>query len=343
MKYNVFFQILFVVCFSGGIMFPLEAQEFVTSFRFTETASDYTREAMQRNAYAVFSEINRAYEAQETALNLSFKNATAEAINRLQSMWATSHFYSTETSVIERVLKTPTGYQIRNVSAYFEEGRTEEDKIQELVIEFDESGKITDVFMSIMAHQYVKILSNHTEIVEDFESRSMILRVIEEFRTAYNTKDIDFLRKIYSDDALIITGKVLTYQQRRDVVGYKDKRDRRIEYSVRSKKEYLRKLQDVFNNNAYINIKFSDINITASEGYKGVYGVNLRQDWNTRPNKNSVAGYHDEGWLFLLFDFRDENNPKIWVRTWQPLQDEWGNPIHYSAREIFGMGDFNFR
>ena len=39
--------------------------------------------------------------------------------------------------------------------------------------------------------------------------RQMILDYVEQFRTAYNTKDIAFLEQIFSDDALIITGKVV--------------------------------------------------------------------------------------------------------------------------------------
>ena len=30
--------------------------------------------------------------------------------------------------------------------------------------------------------------------------------------------------------------------------------------------------------------------------------------------------YSDEGYLFLVWDFSDEENPKIHVRTWQPLE-----------------------
>ena len=40
-----------------------------------------------------------------------------------------------------------------------------------------------------------------------------ILDFLERFRMAYNSKDINFLEKVYSDDALIIVGTVLKEKQ----------------------------------------------------------------------------------------------------------------------------------
>ena len=43
----------------------------------------------------------------------------------------------------------------------------------------------------------------------DAASRRQILTYCEHLRTAYTTKDIDFLRQVFSDDALIIVGNVV--------------------------------------------------------------------------------------------------------------------------------------
>ena len=37
----------------------------------------------------------------------------------------------------------------------------------------------------------------------------------------------------------------------------------------------------------------------------------MMQSWNTKR-------YSDEGYLFLMIDFSNEDNPLIHVRTWQP-------------------------
>jgi hypothetical protein len=62
-----------------------------------------------------------------------------------------------------------------------------------------------------------------------------------------------------------------------------------------------------------------------------VYGVTLKQDW-----KSSM--YSDKGYVFLLIDYRNEQEPIITVRTWQP-QEYNGRPLAQS--EIFQIGDFN--
>ena len=61
------------------------------------------------------------------------------------------------------------------------------------------------------------------------------------------------------------------------------------------------------------------------------YGVTLKQGWTS-------GRYHDDGYLFLLWDFRDDKAPEIHVRTWQP--DKIGSkPL--PKDEIFTLSDFD--
>ena len=77
--------------------------------------------------------------------------------------------------------------------------------------------------------------------------RQLILDFVERFRTAYNQRDIQFLNQIFSDDALIITGKVVK-QQTRDGIKLPDK----VEFFKRSKHEYIANLKAQFNKVKYI-------------------------------------------------------------------------------------------
>lgn len=45
--------------------------------------------------------------------------------------------------------------------------------------------------------------------VDDAQRRRVILNYCEHFRMAYTTKDIDFLRQVFSEQALIIVGNVV--------------------------------------------------------------------------------------------------------------------------------------
>jgi hypothetical protein len=62
------------------------------------------------------------------------------------------------------------------------------------------------------------------------------------------------------------------------------------------------------------------------------YGVTIKNDWTAEDV------YHDEGYLFQLWDFTNENDPQINVTTWQPEMVN-GKPI--SRDEIYSLCDFD--
>ena len=332
-KYNYIRQL--AVVFLGGFLCVQAYAQHTTEFQFSETAPDNLRKTMQTNAEAVFAEINRSYDQSKAELALSLSHVTEEANKRVQTLWGISHFYCTETSIITRVLKSQNGYQVRNIPVFFEIGNTPDVQYQDIVIDFTNNGKINDIYIAIAQHQYAQIMANSNEVT-DLRFRQMIIDLVENFRTAYNRKDMPFLEDIYSEDALIITGKVLYTQKRADVpIAFNQEQ---IKYSVLNKKQYLTNLKKVFERNTYINIKFDEIVVTRHEGNPNIYGVTLKQDWN------ASGGYHDEGWLFLMIDYEDENNPLIWVRTWQPMTDMYtGKEIRYNMEDIFGLGSFPVR
>jgi len=317
-----------------GILLCAQAYaQHTTEFLFKETVPDNVRNIMQTNAKALFKEINSAYDGNKLELTLSKNDVTEAAMKRIQSLWAASHFYCTETGITTRVLKSSNGFQVRNIPVFFTQGKTDEDKYQDMVIEFTSGGKISDIYIALAPHQYAKIMRSSNE-VSDIRYREKIVDLVENFRTAYNCKDLPFLNDIYSDEALIITGKVLTVKPRGDVPAAINQQ--KIEYSVQNKKQYLTKLKTVFDSNSYINIRFVDIVVKRHEGNPNIYGVTLKQEWNT-------TRYSDEGWLFLMIDYENEENPQIWVRTWQPLTDNSGNVIFYNPEDIIGLGDFIMR
>jgi hypothetical protein len=305
----------------------LNAQH-TTEFLFSETAPDHIRKKMQTNAKALFAEINSAYDQNKSGLKLS--NVTDEVNKRIQTLWATSHFFSTETSITARVLKSSNGYQVRNIPVYFTQGNNPEDHYQNIVLEFTQGGEINDLYIAIAPHQYIKIIGNSTE-TSDLKYRQIILEFVETFRTAYNRKDSTYLNAVFSEDALIITGKLLKQQKRGDIPVSTSPQ---IAYSIQNKASYLTNLQKVFNANKYINVKFDNIVVIRDKGNPNIYGVTLQQDWN------ASGGYHDTGWLFLMIDYKDENNPLIWVRTWQPLKNSEGDAVHYNPEDIIGIGHF---
>ena len=177
---------------------------------------------------------------------------------------------------------------------------------------------------------YMNIIRENKD-VSDLRRRQLILDYVEQFRTAYNQKDINFLEAVYSDDALIITGKVI---KRKPIDGIilPDK----IEYSKQDKKTYLSNLSRIFKYNKLIKVQFDEVEVMRHGVYPDIYGVTLHQSWTT-------DAYHDDGYLFLLWDFRDETHPQIHVRTWQPdAYNSDGKGVKRIPKdEIFNLADFD--
>lgn len=169
-----------------------------------------------------------------------------------------------------------------------------------------------------------KVLSGKLS-VKDGNRRRVILNYCEHLRTAYTTKDIDFLKQIFSEQALIIVGNVVKTSPSDEG---KFMSSERVKYNIRTKKEYIARLGKAFADNKSIDVKFSDFRIMRHPTMDGIYGVILRQKYKS-------DRYADDGYLFLLWDFRNESMPCIHVRTWQPsvtVSDD---------NDIISIGDFN--
>ena len=167
-----------------------------------------------------------------------------------------------------------------------------------------------------------KVLSGNLE-ESDSLSRHRILSYCEHLRTSYTTRDIDFLRQVFSDNALIIVGHTVRTSDASALSG-----SPKVSYSLRSKREYLSNLAKIFDSGKDINLRFSGFRIMRHPTMEGIYGVTLRQEY-------ACGTYSDDGWLFLLWDFRDPSMPLIHVRTWQPTRSLAGDD------DLIDMSDFN--
>ena len=273
--------------------------------------------AAQSNLAAVLTEINRAQKAKES---VSVKNLRMDefAKKSLARLWAVTPFYCDDEEVVERcwVFKNGT-MMVSHIPLII----TPEDEnfglgtYQEAVVEFDTKGQLIDFRFALDA-QTAESMERCGTVV-DKEKQMIILQYVERFRTAYNQKDISTIEKMFSDDALIITGRVVMAKPQGDQ-GAQFK----VEYNKQNKQQYISNLRRAFLRNKWIDVKFSQIGengenggcagITQSTKDKTKYGVRLRQSWKS-------SNYSDEGYLFLLWEFPEDGGDSIiHVRTWQP-------------------------
>ena len=286
------------------------------------------KKQMQQNVSALLTAFGTAAAADQ-AIGYPKTGITEEAKQQIDMLWMNVHFLCDETDVVERCLTTSNGFQVRNIPLTLKPlaGESVKDDYQEAVINFDKTGKIVSFFFTIGMNMYSKVMQNSNE-VSDVRRRMAILDYVEHFRTAYNMKDMPFLQQVFSDDALIITGHVVKVQKS-EVVPTGNK----VIYKKQTKKQYLTNLGQAFKVAKYIKVNFDDIKVVAHPTKKDVYGVTLHQEWNTNR-------YSDEGYVFMIWDFSNEDEPKIHVRTWQPDYIDKAKGERLNPNDVFSLSDF---
>ena len=282
---------------------------------------------MENSVSRMLNEINAA---QSAGRNLNFAamgNINTRVQQSMAMLWENSPFMCTDEDIVEHCITTGSGYQVRNIPLMMKptgEREFGEDEYQEAVISFDKQGNVESFYLSISMNLYMNVIKSNLELT-DLRRRQLILDYVEQFRTAYNQKDINFLNQVFSDDALIITGKVITTKHREGFTSQK------IQYNKQSKEQYIKNLSGVFARNSYIKVTFDEIEVMRHPVNPNFYGVTLLQGWTS-------GQYHDDGYLFLLWDFTNEDAPQIHVRTWQP--DKVGGKA-LPKDEVFTLDDFD--
>lgn len=201
--------------------------------------------------------------------------------------------------------------------------------VEDVAFYFDKDGKVDNVAFGLGVDATNGILCKKASGWST-EAREILMSFLENYKTAYCLRRHEYISTIFSDDAVIIVGKVLKrkpaanpYQEREISI----KGQEIITYNKYNKADYLTHLERVFRNNEFINIRFSDTGVQKMTKFEGkeIYAIQLGQEYNS-------SIYADKGYLFLLVDITDKNEPLIKIRTWQP------NEVDLDS--IYNAGDF---
>jgi len=304
MRYKVINTIgFFIACFL--ISSENICAQYATEVTVTDIANVTLSKKMEQEATKLLTAFNDAYIREQQP---DLKNVKDQG--SVSAIWAISPLKCIETEIIERGYSTSSGYQIRNIPMFLKDV-PEEDAERDIAINFDRNGNITDIFFSISVDYIITVGAP----VTDLRRRLEVVDFVEKFRASYNRKDIKGVSDKFSDDAQIITGRIMKVKGVEGSVF-----EEKIEYTSQTKEEYIKKLQGIFANNKAIDIKFEEIELQQHPKYDHIYGVTLKQLWHT-------TNYSDIGYVFLFIDFRDSNNPLIKVRTWQPEQFQGRKPV----------------
>jgi len=293
-----------------------------------------TKTAIEKNVSLLLSSINKSTEGGSDVLSLTDVSILPGARADLVKLWGYDRFTCTDEEIVEDVLTINGGYQIRNIPLICNPKDTTCHDYKEAVIDFDRNGRVTSFLYTLSPELYSKdrrlLMQDPTKDVRDIAVRQKVIGFVEKFRTAYNLRDIKFLNEVFSDNALIITGRVVTLAK--SDVTPNDKK--LITYRKETKPQYLNRLKGIFQYNKYINVEFDSLIMVKHPNKERIYGVTVHQKWTT-------SSYQDDGWVFLLWDFTNEEQPVIHVRTWQPEFVDEKMKRRISKEDIFSLSNFN--
>ncbi|MBT7470110.1 MAG: LPP20 family lipoprotein [Candidatus Cloacimonetes bacterium] len=213
---------------------------------------------------------------------------------------------------------------VRGIPMSFSFPKNDRDFVENVVFTFDDTGKIEAVSFALSDIAVADIMDKNEQF-GSLEDKYQIVQFMEQYKTAYCLKNIDYIEQVFSENALIIVGTILKQDKPIENM-YKNLGDK-IEYVKYSKQEYVERLKMVFGNNEFVNIHFEDNKVQKSNKNDKVYGIQISQYYYSE-------NYADSGYLFLMFDLTDSAKPQIYVRTWQPEKDEAG--------KMFELSDFKY-
>ncbi|MCM1152919.1 MAG: hypothetical protein NC328_04625 [Muribaculum sp.] len=151
------------------------------------------------------------------------------------------------------------------------------------------------------------------------DSRYAIVKFMEDYQTAYTTKDLDYLDRVFNGDAIIITGTV-PKNKKKD----KDFMQRLVSnngpifvngvlYEHFTKDDFMERLKLKFAKNSYLYVKYHDAVLTRAvtpPSLSEAFWIQLKQDMNS-------SKANDKGYLTLQVGMKTTGS-QIYTRTWTP-------------------------
>lgn len=208
---------------------------------------------------------------------------------------------------------------IRGIPVKFDTRNNDVVFVEKLSFQLDTANRINNISFTLSDVATSDILS-HARWPN--ESKWQIINFLENYKTAYALKRYDYIDKIFSNNALIIVGQKIEEAKFADSESYSLTGDK-YKFIRLTKEQYMYRIRRVFKKNEFINIQFENNIVKKRDNKSEIYGINIKQNYFS-------STYADQGYLFLMVDMADTNNPIIHVRAWQPDKFEDGKIINLS-------------
>lgn len=200
--------------------------------------------------------------------------------------------------------------------------------VEDVTFTFDASKKIESIAFGLDKAARNDIFNRDAAGWTD-SIRMVIATFLENYKTAFALKRADYIKSIFDDDAIIIVGHVIKKAQK-SAENDKYLDNEMVKHTRLSKQEYIRNVERNFRSNQFINIRFTDNDVKKMGVGADTYGIQIHQDYYS-------SNYSDTGYLFLMVDLNDIDQPCIKVRTWQPKRDPNINSTFDKSDRYYGL------
>ena len=200
--------------------------------------------------------------------------------------------------------------------------------VEDVTFTFDASKKIESIAFGLDKAARDDIFNRDAAGWTD-SIRMVIATFLENYKTAFALKRADYIKSIFDDDAIIIVGHVIKKAQK-SAENDKYLDNEMVKHTRLSKQEYIRNVERNFKSNQFINIRFTDNDVKKMGVGADTYGIQIHQDYYS-------SNYSDTGYLFLMVDLNDIDQPCIKVRTWQPKRDPNINSTFDKSDRYYGL------
>ena len=183
--------------------------------------------------------------------------------------------------------------------------------VEDVVFTFTPDGKIDNLAFALDESATTDVL---TKGAWPENARMSIIEFLENYKTAFALERLDYIRTIFDDNAVIITGKIVKPKLDGIPENNRLQLSQNVVKTRYTKEQYIKHLEQSFASKEFINIRFSNNDIIKAGKGGEIYGIQIKQDYYS-------DNYGDTGYLFLLVDINSPTEPIIKVRTWQPEPD----------------------
>lgn len=194
------------------------------------------------------------------------------------------------------------GYLVRGIKARFSFKRNNKSFVEDLVL-YIKDDQIDGINFGLEQNALDDICRHS---MWDANSRLVLVNFLENYKTAYALERLDYLNAVFSDDALIIVGNRLPQTKVAEITAMDTES---YEHNKLTKSQYMQQLERVFAKQEYVNIQFEDATVKKTNRTSERYEIIIKQHYYS-------ATYADKGYLYLLADISNPEQPVIYVRVW---------------------------